>query len=269
MSFNDLAGIFDRLEKIPKDRLNSTDVLIIIAIARMPDGFYKGFPTLVMHTRTGEGNLKKRLRFLRSLGIIEREHRYARKGWKQHYRVNVTALDALTERVSVETPLVVKEVRKDGKGVGKNLKGISEVAKGLTTGHPYKEYKQYKNDKDERYSFIVSELSEEIKELIDYAPNISEIIDKLLNRGWSLEAIKGALEEVDFSNSYSVGGLFINVLEKLLSRPAPKPKEAIKSFSEYPCNFCKELCVMDGKGSIPCVIYSESVERIVKDRNGL
>lgn len=270
MSFNDLAVIYDRLENIPIDRLNSTDVVIIIAIARMPNGFYKGLSCLAMHTRTSEGNLKKRLRHLRNLGIVEREQTYARKGLRQRYSINITAIDALTERVSVETPLAIEEVRKDVKSVIKDSLGIFEVAKGSSSGYPYKEYKEYKNDKDERFLLIISGLSEEIKELIDYAPNISETIDKLVSKGWTLEAIKSALEEVDFSNSYSVGGLFVDVLEKLLSRLAPKENQIVRPFEEYDCTYCTEIrgCVM-GAPSIPCTIYSKSVERIAKDRNGL
>jgi DNA-binding MarR family transcriptional regulator len=167
MSFNDLPPTFDCFEQLPDGALNPTEALIIVAIAYHPEGCWIGIEALAKRCRTTKGNLLKRIRGLKKLGIVETEQTYARKGLRQRYTLNVSALKDYAQRVSVETPLVVKEVRKDGKGVGKDLKGISEVAKGLPTGHPYKEYKQYKNDKDERYSFIVSGLSEEIKELID------------------------------------------------------------------------------------------------------
>ena len=172
--FNDLAAIYKHFEQLPDGDINPTDASVIIAIARQPDGCFIGEEKLAKQARTSVGNLMKVLGKLRRLGIVTGDQRYARKGLRQCYRVSVSGLGAYVERVSVKTPFNSMDSTEAEMGISKTAKGIFENATAYPVGHPYKEYKQYKNDKDERFSFITKDLPESVKALIEYAPNVSE-----------------------------------------------------------------------------------------------
>ena len=184
MSFNDLAAIYAYFEQLPVGYLNPTEASVIIAIARQPDGCFIGEVKLAAQARTSVGNLNKVLVKLRRLGIVTGDQRYARKGLRQCYRVSLSGLGAYFERVSVKTPFNSMDSTEAEMGISKTVKGIFESATAYPVGHPYKEYKQYKNDKDERFSFITKDLTESVKAHIDYAPNVSKLLDELAHQGW-------------------------------------------------------------------------------------
>jgi len=148
------------------------------------------------------------------------------------------------------------------------LKAILSIIK---TG---KEYKQYKNDKDERFSFITKDLPESVKALIEYAPNVSDELDELERQGISLERIKGALEDTDFTNAYKVGGLFMSVLRGLRVSLAPIVEKPIEVFEPRKCDVCKSGCVFGNslaefEQGARCELATATEYRITKQRNGL
>jgi hypothetical protein len=211
---------------------------------------------------------------LRRLGIVTGDQRYARKGLRQCYRVSVSGLGAYVERVSVKTPFESMDSTEAEMGISKTVKGIFESATAYPVGHPYKEYKQYKNDKDERFFLIIKDLPESVKALIEYAPNVSELLDELEHQGISLERIKGALEDTDFTNAYKVGGLFMSVLRGLRVSVAPIVEKPIEVFEPRKCDVCKSGCVFGNslaefEQGARCELATATEYRITKQRNGL
>lgn len=274
MSFNDLAAIYAYFEQLPVGYINPTEASVIIAIARQPNGCFIGEVKLAAQARTSVGNLNKVLVKLRRLGIVTGDQRYARKGLRQCYRITITGLGAYAERVSIKTPFEGMDSTEAEMGIAKTVKGIFESATAYPVEHPYKEYKQYKNDKDERFSFITKDLPESVKALIEYAPNVSELLDELEHQGISLERIKGALEDTDFTNAYKVGGLFMSVLRGLRVSVAPIVEKPIEVFEPRKCDVCKSGCVFGNslaefEQGARCELATATEYRITKQRNGL
>ena len=272
--FNDLAAIYKHFEQLPDGDINPTDASVIIAIARQPDGCFIGEVKLAAQARTSVGNLNKVLVKLRRLGIVTGDQRYARKGLRQCYRVSLSGLGAYVERVSVKTPFNSVDSTDAEMGISKTAKGIFESATAYPVGHPYKEYKQYKNDKDERFSFITKDLPESVKALIEYAPNVSDELVELERQGISLERIKGALEATDFTNAYKVGGLFMSVLRGLRVSVAPIVEKPIEVYEPITCDMCVTKCA--GGNSLAefdqgarCFLETATEYRVIRQRNGL
>ena len=275
MSFNDLAAIYAYFEQLPVGYLNPTEASVIIAIARQPDGCFIGEVKLAAQARTSVGNLNKVLVKLRRLGIVTGDQRYARKGLRQCYRVSLSGLGAYFERVSVKTPFNSMDSTEAEMGISKTVKGIFESATAYPVEHPYKEYKHYKNDKDERFSFIIKDLPESVKALIEYAPNVSDELDELERQGISLERIKGALEDTDFTNAYKVGGLFISVLRGLKVSVAPIVEKPIEVYEPRKCDGCLQGCAFNSltldefNDGYKCFIESSYTWQEMRKRNGL
>ena len=274
MSFNDLAAIYAYFEQLPVGHINPTEASVIIAIARQPNGCFIGEVKLAAQARTSVGNLNKVLVKLRRLGIVTGDQRFARKGLRQCYRITITGLGAYAERVSIKTPFESMDSTEAEMDIAKTVKGIFESATAYPVGHPYKEYKQYKNDKDERFSFITKDLPESVKALIEYAPNVSELLDELERQGISLERIKGALEDTDFTNAYKVGGLFMSVLRGLRVSVAPIVEKPIEVYEPRKCDVCKSGCAFgnslaDFEQGARCFLATATDYRITKQRNGL
>ena len=274
MSFNDLAAIYAYFEQLPVGYLNPTEASVVIAIARQPDGCFIGEVKLAAQARTSVGNLNKVLVKLRRLGIVTGDQRYARKGLRQCYRVSLSGLGSYFERVSVKTPFNSMDSTEAEMGISKTVKGIFESATAYPVGHPYKEYKQYKNDKDERFSFITKDLTESVKAHIDYAPNVSKLLDELAHQGISLERVKGALEATDFTNAGKVGGLFIDVLERLKVSVAPIVEKPIEVYEPSTCDMCVTKCaggnsLAEFEQGARCLLATATEYRVIKQRNGL
>lgn len=274
MSFNDLAAIYAYFEQLPVGYINPTEASVIIAIARQPNGCFIGEVALAAQARTSVGNLNKVLVKLRRLGIVTGDQRYARKGLRQCYRVSLSGLGDYLERVSVKTPFNSMDSTEAEMGISKTVKGIFESATAYPVGHPYKDYKHYKNDKDERFSFITKDLPESVRALIEYAPNVSELLDELEHQGISLESIKGALEDTDFTNAHKVGGLFISVLRGLRVSVAPIVDKPIEVYEPSTCDMCVTKCaggnsLAEFEQGARCLLATATEYRVIKQRNGL
>lgn len=274
MSFNDLAAIYAYFEQLPVGYINPTEASVIIAIARQPNGCFIGEVALAAQARTSVGNLNKVLVKLRRLGIVTGDQRYARKGLRQCYRVSLSGLGDYLERVSVKTPFNSMDSTEAEMGISKTVKGIFESATAYPVGHPYKEYKHYKNDKDERFFLITKDLPEGVKALIEYAPNVSDELDELEHQGISLERIKGALEDTDFTNAHKVGGLFISVLRGLRVYSAPIVEKPIEIYEPRTCDICVTKCaggnsLAEFERGARCLLATATEYRVTKQRNGL
>lgn len=277
MAFDDIPIIGKCYEQIPLTELNSTEAAVINAIASHKNGCYIGQKALALQARTSTGNLQKVLRGLCKKGIVTKEQSFPRINVAQRYFIDIKGLIAFTESVSLKTPSLEGKAFKDLTGIPKDGVGIFEGASAYPVGHPYKNNKNYKNDKDERFSFITKDLPETVRALIKFGNNIKEKLDNLERLGISLEAIKGALEETDFSNAYKVGGLFVEVLNCLIAEAEATTEKTIEQFTPRRCDLCVAKCVYESQNGLTeekfllgsrCEFNSESEYRIARERNG-
>ena len=277
MAFDDIPIIGKCYEQIPLTELNSTEAAVINAIASHKNGCYIGQKALALQARTSTGNLQKVLRKLRQKGIVITEQSFPRIGVAQRYFIDIKGLVAFTESVSLKTPSLEGNALKDSTDIPKDEVGISEGVSAYPAGHPYKNNKNYKNDKDERFSFITKDLPENVRALIKYGNNVKDKLDNLERLGISLEAIKGALEETDFSNAYKVGGLFVEVLNRLIAEAEATTEKTIEQFTPRRCDLCVAKCVYESQNGLTeekfllgsrCEFNSEAEYRIARERNG-
>jgi DNA-binding MarR family transcriptional regulator len=276
MPFDDLPPIYKVFERLPDGYINPTASAVIVAIARWPNGCFIGEEALAKQVRMSKGNLKKILGKLVNDGIVTKEQKYARKGVRQCYHINVDGLKSYSERVSLRIPNKSLSVTTALMDSTTALEGIPVGSNGYPIRHPYKEYKQYKNDKDERFLFIIKDLPESVKALIKYGKNISDELDNLERQGISLEEIKGALEATDFSKSYKVGGLFMTVLQGLYALSKPTEKKALNVYQPFTCNLCEERnqCANGNdlsqfKAGARCFLATEGEYRVTRQRLGI
>jgi DNA-binding MarR family transcriptional regulator len=277
MPFDDLPKIYEACQLLPDDYLTSSELNVLIAIAHKPLGNFEGLEWLQRATRLKKSALLRKIGILKKKGLITTEHRFAYRGRQQNYIYSPQGLERLIERVSLDTPINLKGLSNELKGAPESGKGVSKRLKGSPSIHPYKEYKQYKKDRDERFSFITKDLPENAIALIQYGNNIKEKLDNLERRGISLEAIKGALEETDFSNAYKVGGLFVEVLNRLIAEAEAITEKTIEQFTPRRCDLCAKDCAFRGqtrltyeefKEGYRCQFNSEAEFRIARERNG-
>ena len=277
MPFDDLPKIYEACQLLPDDYLTSSELNVLIAIAHKPLGNFEGLEWLQRATRLKKSALLKKIGILKKKGLITTEHRFAYRGRQQNYIYSPQGLERLIQRVSLDKPINLKGLSNELKGAPEYGKGVSKRLKGSPSIHPYKEYKQYKNDKDERFSFITKDLPENVIALIQYGNNMKEKLDNLERLGISLEAIKGALEETDFSNSYKVGGLFVEVLKSLEAKGKASLENSLEPFQVRKCDLCSEQCAYEGQVAMSreqfsegyrCIFSSEAEYRTAKFRNG-
>jgi len=278
MSFNDLAAIYLHFQALPLGCLNTTDRLVIITIARWPKGCFIGEQALSAQVGTSVGNLRKVLGKVRKLGIVTTEQKHAHRRYQQCYHVSVSGLEAYSKSLSVKTPLPSLSTPKAELGISKTVKPISEGANAYPVGHPYKEDKEYKYDKDnnrERFNFITKDLPPNVRARINYGSNIGDELDNCVRLGISLEELKSALEARDFSSADKVGGAFVHHLRGLKSSLAPNVKKPVQIYKLRKCDICLSACKGSDmplelfKQGTRCDIDSASMERTIRQRNGL
>jgi len=274
MPFNDIPEVGKCYQQIPPNLLNSTERNAILLIVGHKNGCYIGEKALAEQVGTSSGNLRKVLGKLVKKGLVIRVEKKAHKGRQQCYRIDVSALQVLAERVSIKTPSNSVDITEADKGSREAVKAFFNSAYAYPVGHPYKEYKNNKNDKDERFSFITKDLPESVKALIDYAPNVSELLDELKHQGISLERIKGALEDTDFTNAYKVGGLAMSVLRGLRVSVAPIVEKPITAYEPMSCDMCVSKCasgnsLAEFEQGARCLLATATEYKVVRQRNGL
>ena len=271
--FSDIPEIGKCYQQIPTNKLNPTDRNAILLIASQKNGCYIGEKVLAQQVGTTTGNLRKVLGKLVKQGIVVKESKFAYKGRQQRYFVSVAALKELAgERVSIETPLEGLPITDEHKGSREELKGFFKSAYAYPEEHPYRDYKNNKNDIDQRFLFITKDLPEKTRALIDYAPNVSELLDELEREGISLEKVKGALEAANLPNAGKVGGLFITVLQGLVTNRKPTVEKSLEVFQPRKCEGCLESCAFNSlkfNEGYKCVIENSYTWKEMRKRNGL
>ncbi len=273
--FSDIPEIGKCYQQIPPNKLNPTDRNAILLIASHKNGCYIGEEALAQQVGTTRGNLRKVLGKLVKKGLVTREQPYAHRGVRQCYRINTGKLKELAgERVSIKTPLDSVPVSNAHKGSREAVKGFIEGAYAYPVEHPYRDYKNNKNDIDQRFLFITKDLPEKTSSYIDYAPNVSELLDELEREGISLEKVKGALEATDFTNAYKVGGLFMSVLRDLKVSVTPIVERPIEVFKPRPCDMCVSECANGNsltqfEQGARCFFETATEYKVTRQRHGL
>jgi len=234
MSFNQIAEMRTALGVITRDHpklITAGQRSLLWVIVSYPEGCFIGLDELADQAGLSNDTAKAYLRALTKLSLIDREQTYARKGLRQCYRVNVSALTNFL-RVLPDTPF-----NNSVMGVTNSAKGVTELAEGSRPIHPYKEYKDYKYDKA-RFDKLLTYLSKDVRQYVKPGKNYEERLDELERRGTNVEAVGVFLSKQNFATSHKIGGLISSFLDELLG---VKPKGVSSSMPKW-CgrDFCDQ-----------------------------
>jgi hypothetical protein len=242
MSFNEIAvfrtalGAISRLH--PK-LINAGKRNLMWVIVSYPDGCFIGRAELADQAGLDQGTVLKYLRELRSLGFINREQTYARKGVRQCYRVNVRNMEQFVS-MSPVTPLSSES--NPLMPIAGDSKTVTESANGYRQEHPYREYKDNKYDKendrlshqpksslkvnDQRWHFISQDLDPYVRRKWQHSVESEQLLDTIETLpNWSLQRLQSDLGALDFTTSHDNCGLLMAHLRGLAgSTKAPKVK---------------------------------------------
>ena len=226
MSFNEISTFRTALGIISRDYpklITAGQRSLLWVIVSYPEGCFIGLDELANQAGLSNDTTKAYLRALTKLSLIDREQNYARKGLRQCYRINVSALTNFV-RVLPDTPF-----NNSVMGVTNTAKGVTKLANGSYPIHPYKEYKDYKYDK-ERFDKLLTYLPEDVRQYVKPGKNYEERLDKLERRGITLEAVGVYLSKQNFATSHKIGGLISSFLDELLG---VKPKGVSSSMPSW------------------------------------
>ena len=226
MSFNEISNFRTALGVISRDYpklINAGQRSLLWVIVSYPEGCFIGQDELANQAGLSNDTTKAYLRALTKLSLIKREQSYARKGLRQCYAVDVNALTNFV-RVLPDTPF-----NNSVMGVTNTAKGVTELAKGSYPIHPYKEYKDYKYDK-ERFDKLITYLPIDLRQYVKPGKNYELKLDELERKGTSVEAIGAYLSRQNYVTSYKKGGLVSSFLDELLG---VKPKGVSSSLPKW------------------------------------
>ena len=245
MSFNEIAVFRTALGAISREHpklINAGKRSLLWVIVSYPDGCFIGLQELADQAGLDPGTVLKYLRELTKLGFISREQTYARKGVRQCYRVNLRnvehflSLSPVTPTDKEPIPLLP---------ITSESKPVTESVTAYHPEYPYKDYKDYKYDKDkdrlstetktalkikaERWHVISQGLDDYVKRKWSHSVESEKLLDVIesLPR-WSLQRLQDDLSALEFGNSYDNCGLLMRHLRDLagvVSAPKIVPKE--------------------------------------------
>lgn len=136
-------------------------------------------------------------------------------------------MEKIRSRIQVTEELpIIKDVSNlqvtedDVKGNASVLTGNASVPNRSPSGYP-KPIKPIEPNKRnyvvnyERWKVVTSYLTENVKRLINPAPNTELLLDELVRQGIRLTAVRDHVASFNYSGSPKVGGLFVFALEEL------------------------------------------------------
>jgi hypothetical protein len=237
MSFNEVSEFRTLLGEIdrqhPKLILAGERSLLWVIIS-YPDGCFIGENELAKQAGLRVSTLGKYVGRQARLKVILKEQSYARKGLRQCYRVSLTGLKNLLS-LPPEIALELRDPKFNSElPTAEELMPTAEFSNAYHRVDPYKEYKNYKYDKDatkginvERFNYVISEINAETRNYISPGMNYEKLLDKCERQGTSLETIKGRLGRVNFSNAVKVGALLEHQLKVIAGELKAKEKNSM------------------------------------------
>jgi len=241
MPFDELPILWQCLESLPKDELNSTERLVLGVIATPLEGWKMGHVRLAAQCGTTPRHSLRVIRKLVALGFVTKEQAFAHSGKAQCYRVDLAAIESYTHSVTPMSPITKKHDATEPKGDATEPKSDTYGSKARHPRHPYKDYKDNKDDKDVRFVFIIEDLEDAVKARIKYGKNVRDKLDTLALLGVTLKAIKAEISGMDFSTAPNVGGLFVHRLDDLIDA-ATVVTRSVRAFEPTTCDMCKDKC---------------------------
>lgn len=223
MSFNEVSEFRTLLGEIdrqhPKLILAGERSLLWVIIS-YPNGCFIGENELANQAGLRVSTLGKYIGRQSRLKVIIKEQSYARKGLRQCYRVSLTNLENLLS-LPPEIALKLRDHKVNSElPTAGELMPTAEFSNAYHRVDPYKQYKNYKYDKDavkginlDRFNYIISEINTETRKYISAGMNYEKLLDKIERQGTSLSVVKGRLGRVNFSTAGKVGGLLEHQLK--------------------------------------------------------
>lgn len=221
MSFNEITSFRTALSRLTKDHpslVKGGHRSVMWVIVSYPDGCFIGQQELADQSGYALDTVKTYLRDLSALGFILREQRYARKGLRQCYRVDVIAMTNFN-RVLSDTPY------KPGStaiGVAQSPKSVTESVNEYDLSPPYRYYKNNKYDKD-RFSDFKLLLLPNLQS-IEPGHKVEAALEELVSKGCTLQVPATLLNNHDFTGARSVSEVAVKLLIEFSNSYAPTPQ---------------------------------------------
>ena len=225
MSYNEISEFRNLLGEISRSRpklIKPGHRSILWPILSQPNGCFVGEDELADQAGLAVGTLATYLRELTSLNLISREQTFARKGIRQCYRVELSGLYELL-RVSPDTPLSKPNSLM---GVTESVVPITESVNASYPIHPYREEREYKEERvnnslpifnHSRFEeYVLLALPKEVRQLVTPGKNFELLLDELETLG-ALRDVSGALNRTTYDPSRNPGGLVLRLLNDLLT----------------------------------------------------
>ena len=225
MSYNEISEFRNLLGEISRSRpklIKPGHRSILWPILSQPNGCFVGEDELADQAGLAVGTLATYLRELTSLNLISREQTFARKGIRQCYRVELSGLYELL-RVSPDTPL---SKTNSLMGVTESVVPITESVNASYPIHPYREEREYKEERvnnslpifnHSRFEeYVLLALPKNVRQLVTPGKNFELLLDELETLG-ALRDVPGALNRTTYDPSRNPGGLVLRLLNDLLT----------------------------------------------------
>jgi hypothetical protein len=207
MSFNEIADFRTALSQLTKSYpglVKGGHRSVMWVIVSYPDGCFIGEQELADQAGYATDTVKTYLRDLTKLGFIKREQKYARKGVRQCYRIDVPAITNFNS-VLPDTPISSVSTLI---GVPTSLLSVtgSPNACDLSPTYKYIDKDKYDKTKSERFSSFLKLLPDHLQGLTQ-GKNVDEPLDRLDAKGVPLQVTVSRITEQSLTgagNPYSV-----------------------------------------------------------------
>jgi len=214
MSFNDIPEFRKALERLtieyPK-LIPAGARSLLWVIVGWPNGCFIGQEAMANQAGLAISTKDTYLRLLTKLGFIRREQTYAHKGLQQCYWViveNMTSYKCLLPVIAIsnsELPTVDK------------LLPITGEPNASDPLQAYKDYKDYKYDKERFNEVILKGVPSELRATVGAGWNIEELLNEAESLELSRNAIREHLNVTNWQNVKTAGAIVLIRLQGLIA----------------------------------------------------
>jgi hypothetical protein len=246
MSFDEISPMREALSALPLGYVNTSESSLLWVIVSYPNGCFEGIEKLAQMARQTERTTFANLRNLSDKNLILKEQKFARKGLRQCYRLNMAEIERINqssdiERVRLITPNKRVQLESDMGAINKP-KGAIKSSKGSDTQHPYKEYKNNKYDKELFDEFTSGLKDQSLIPYIQAGSNLDDLLKRVIQQDTSFKALHDYLGQQNFATSEKVGGLLIYFINKYLDALKAKSEAITRPvFVTNWCGRCNEV----------------------------
>lgn len=221
MSFNEISEFRKALSQLSKSNpglVKGGHRSLMWIILSYPDGCFIGQDELADQAGFAVDTVKTYLRDMSTHNFILREQKYARKGLRQCYRINVQAMINFNS-VAPGPPSNAKTTVESGTGSVESGTGAPDEWH-LSPAYRYKNKERYERVKIDRFNLFISLLPAHLKGLVQ-GPNIDAYLDRCEAKNVALEATARHLSDHNYDGALNPHAIAIGLLDSFSQSVSP------------------------------------------------